>query len=162
MEGKSIESLEGSFKFLTFEEAEEFVIEDAPKAAKRPLTDARLKAAGVKLLSSKGPFGDALTLSCGKGFFLGQGNGVIPDDANGAKQLFSTEIEKNLPVQKLQSVAYGGKFPDNLQIQFKVFRQIKEQTATFKFANVALPSPESKPKFPGADGAQPPIGLPKP
>lgn len=146
MEGGSMDSMEGTFKYVTYGDAEEFVIAEAPKTAKRPLTDPGLKAAGVKLLMSKGPAGEQMTLSCGKGNFLGVAGASVENSTDGLVQFFAPELEKGQLVQKLYADA--GKFPDDLQIQVKVFRDVKEQTAKFKFTNLVMPTPESKPRPP--------------
>jgi len=154
-EGKSLEALEGTFKYVTFSDSEEFTIEEASKAAKRPLMDASLKAAGVKLLVSRGPVGEILTLSCGKGFFLGKATGVVPDAPNGLTHSFVPDTDKGQPVQKLNSIDQSGKFPETMQIQFKVFRETKEHTATFKFGKMPLPAFASKPSGASALPGQP-------
>ncbi len=159
----TIAALEGTFKIVTSDEAEEFTIDEAPKAAKRPLTEPGLKAAGVKLVKSSGLLGENLTLSCAKGFLLGKAKATNPDDANaaGVPMFFTPEIEKNQPVQKLNAFTQDQKFPEKLQIQVKVHKGVKEQTVTFKFADVPLPSPATKPKVPEG-GQQPPLGQPAP
>ena len=149
--GTAIASLEGTFKFLTSDESEEITIENAAKTALRPLTDPALKAAGVKLLYTKqsnlAP--ESLTLSCGKGFFLGKAGASNAGDpsASGLTIYFNPEVDKAQLVQKLHPFDQSGKFPEKLQVNFKLFRGVKEQSVTFKFADVPLPSPESKPKI---------------
>ncbi len=157
----TIGTLEGTFKILTSDDPEEFTIDEAPKAAKRPLTDPGLKAAGVKLVKSSSPLGENLTLSSAKGFFLGKAKATNPDDSNGLTMFFNPEMEKNQTVQKLTWFGPGDKFPEKLQVQFKVFKGVKEQTVSFKFADVPLPSPETKPKV-QEGGQQPPFGQPAP
>jgi zinc-ribbon domain len=154
----AITSLEGTFKYLTSEESEEFTIDDAPKTALRPLSDPKLKAAGVKLLYAK-PSGvgrESLTLVCGKTAFLGKAGATNPGDpnANGVTVYFNPEVEKNQFVQRLHPFDQSGKFPEKLQVKFKLFSNIKEHTVSFKFANVPLPRPDSMPK-PAVPG-QPP------
>lgn len=149
-DGKSLEALEGTFKYVTFSDSEEFAIEEASKAAKRPLMDPGLKAAGVKLLVSRGPLGETLTLSCGKGFFLGKATAVVPDAPNGLSHFFVPDVDKGQPVQKLNPIDQSGKFPETMQIQFKVYREAKEHTATFKFGKMPLPAFASQPT--GASG----------
>ena len=160
-----IASLEGTYKILTFDDAEEFTIEDAPKTAKRPLADPALKAAGVKLIWAKTDAGETLTLSCAKGFFLGSARSIDPADqsAVAVEVPFNPDIEKNQPVLKLLS-APSGKFSDALQVKFKVFRGVKEQAVSFKFANVQLPSAntEGNPSIGGPPGGKPPQMLKSP
>ena len=154
-DGKSLEAVEGTFKYVTFSDSEEFTIEEASKAAKRPLSDPGLKAAGVKLLVSRGPVGETLTLSCGKGFYLGKASGVIPDAPNGLTHFFLPDTDKGQPVQKLHPIDQSGKFPENMQIQFKVYREVKEHTATFKVGKMALPAFAAKPSELAAPPGQP-------
>ncbi len=143
---KAIAAIEGSFKILTADDSEEFTIAEAPKTAKRPLTDPGLKAAGVKLMKSNDLMGEALTLSCAKGFFLGQVKANNPE----SQELFANmsshpEFEKNQTVQKLTALGNNGKFAPQLNLQGKVFKGVKEKTVTFKFVDVALPTAETRP-----------------
>ena len=140
-----LDSLEGTLRLLSSEESEEFTIDEAPKLAKRPLTDPGLKAAGVKLLLSKSTFGEALTISCGKGFYMGKATAVdIADgEENPLTLAFTPDIEKSQPVQRLAS---SGKFAEKLQIRLKLHRKVNEQVVTFKFSNVPLPPPDQRPK----------------
>jgi hypothetical protein len=163
----TIGTLEGTFKILTSDDAEEFTIDEAPKTAKRPLTDPGLKAAGVKLIKSSDPLGETFTLSCAKGFFLGKAQAINPADPTGMTMMFNPETEKNQIVQKLQASGPDQKFPEMTQVKFKVFKGVKEQTVTFKFAGVPLPSADSKPKMQQAGqqpafGPQPPNAGPQP
>jgi hypothetical protein len=143
-----ITALSGTFKYLTAEKSDEFTIEEASKKALRPLADPELKAAGVKLLLTKGSNvgGETLTLSCGKGHFLGKAGISNPDDANGATQFFNSEIDKGQPVYRIQAFDQGGKFSEKSQVKFKLYRDVKEHTVSFRFENVPLPTPDSKPK----------------
>ena len=74
---------------------------------------------------------------------------------------FTAEVEKNQLVQKLTAFTQDQKFPEKLQVQVKVHKGAKEQSVTFKFADVPLPSPETKPKV-QEGGQQPPFGQPAP
>lgn len=143
-----ITALEGTFKYLTAEKSEEFTIDEAAKKALKPLADPELKAAGVKLLLTKGSNagGETLTLSCGKGHFLGKVGSSNADDANGVTQFFNAEIDKGQPVYRIQAFEQGGKFSDKLQVKFKLYRDVKEHTVSYRFENVPLPKPDSKPK----------------
>lgn len=143
-----ITALEGTFKYLTAEAAEEFTIEDAPKKALRPLAEPELKAAGVKLLLAKGSQlgGETLTLSCGKGHFLGKVGATNPDDAQGVTMFFNAETDKGQTVYRQTAFDQSGKFPEKLIVKFTLYRNVKEHTASFRFENVPLPTPDSKPK----------------
>jgi hypothetical protein len=150
-----VTAIEGTFKFLTAEETEEFTIEEAPKTAKRPLTDPGLKAAGMKLVKSNDVSGEVLTLSCGKGFFLGPF--TASDQAAGVELISHAEVEKNQTVQKLAS-GPNGKFSPELSLQGKVYKGVKEKTVTFKFGEVALPTAETRPVPPQDNLLQQPNG----
>lgn len=141
-------ALDGTFKYLTAEKSDEFTIDEAPKKAMKALADPELKAAGVKLLLTKGSNGggETLTLSCGKGHFLGKAGISDPADANGATQYFNSEIDKGQTVYRIQAFDQSGKFPEKMQVKFKLYRDVKEHTVTFRFENVPLPTPDSKPK----------------
>ena len=143
-----IVALEGTFKYLAFEKSDEFTIDEAPKKAMKALVDPELKAAGVKLLLTKGSNlgGETLTLSCGKGHFIGKAGMSDPDDANVATQLFNSEIDKGQTVYRIHAVDQGGKFSENLQVKFKLYRDVKEHSVSFGFEDVPLPTPDSKPK----------------
>ncbi len=143
-----ITALEGTFKYLTSEKSDEFTISEAPKKALKALADPELKAAGVKLLLAKGGGlgGETLTLSCGKGHFLGKVGMSNPDDANGVTQYFNSEIDKGQTVYRIQAFEQGGKFSEKMQVKFKLHRDVKEHTVSFRFENVPLPTPDSKPK----------------
>lgn len=145
-----ITALEGTFKYLTAEKSDEFTIDEAPKKALKALADPELKAAGVKLLLAKGSNlgGETLTLSCGKGHFLGKAGISDPDDANGVTQLFHSEIDKGQTVYRIQAFDQSGKFSEKSQVEFKLYRDVKEHTVSFRFENVPLPTPDSKPKSP--------------
>lgn len=143
-------ALEGTFKLLTFESARDFSITDAPKKALRALADPDLKAAGVKLLLNK-PIGggvESLTLSCGKAHFLGRATASGPQSAAGVTHIFMPDIDKGQPVFRLQAFDQGGKFAENTEVKFKLFRDVKEQTVSFRFENVPLPALDAKPKGP--------------
>ncbi len=137
---KKIDFLEGSFKILTSGDGKEFTIEDAPKRAKRPLTSSEFKTAELKLRRSlSGTFPETLSLWCGKDYFLGQVKGS-PGDV-----LSITEVDKEQTIQRIYSTEDDGSLPDDLQITFKLFSNVKEQEVTFRFENVPLPSVETKP-----------------
>jgi hypothetical protein len=136
-----IDILEGSFKFLTSADSKEFSIDEVPKKNKRPINDPEMKPFEVKW--HRGPSGvtpESLSLSCAKDHFLGK---VVGNPGNVASV---TEVENGQTVQRLYSNHEGGKFPDDFQIKFTVHPQVKEHTATFRFENVPLPAPESKPQ----------------
>ena len=143
-----ITALEGTFKYLTAEKSDEFTIAEVAKKALKPLADPELKAAGVKLLFTKGSNagGETLALSCGKGHFLGKTGISDPDDANGVTQFFHSEVDKGQTVYRIQASDQGGKFSEKLQVKFKLYRDVKEHTVSFRFENVPLPKPDSKPK----------------
>ncbi len=143
-----ITALEGTFKYLTSEKSDEFTIDEVAKKALKPLADPELKAAGVKLLLTKGSNvgGETLTLSCGKGHFLGKAGISDPDDANGVTQLFHSEVDKGQAVYRIQAFDQSGKFSEKLQVKFKLYRDVKEHTVSFRFENVPLPTADSKPK----------------
>ncbi|HEY4263127.1 MAG TPA: hypothetical protein VGM98_23395 [Schlesneria sp.] len=144
----SVTAVEGTFKLLTAEDVEEFMIEEAPKTAKRPLTDPSLKAAGMKLVKSNDQSGEVLTLSCGKGFFLGRF--TARNQAPGVELISRAELEKSQTVQKLD-LGMNAKFAPDLSLEGKVFKGVKENTVTFKFAEVALPDANSRPVPPPPD-----------
>ena len=143
-------ALEGTFKYLTAEKSDEFTIDEVAKKALKPLADPELKAAGVKLLLTKASNagGESLTLSCGKGHFLGKAGISDPDDTNGVTQLFHSEVDKGQTVYRIQASDQGGKFSEKLQVKFKLYRDVKEHTVSFRFENVPLPKSDSKPKSP--------------
>ena len=145
-----ITALEGTFQLLTFGAASDFTISDAPKKALRALADPDLKAAGVKLLLNKpllgGAGAESLTLSCGKAHFLGKATASSPGNAAGVTNVFLPEIDKGQTVLRLQGFDQGGKLSEKLEVKFKLFRDVKEQTVSFRFENVPLPTADSKPK----------------
>ena len=136
--GTKIDVLEGSFKYLTAENSQELTIENVPQTAKQPLKGADFKAGGVKLI--RGPRDvtpESLKLECGKDHFLGRVLGT-PDDVPSV-----TEVEKGLTIQRIYAKQPDGKFPDDFQIQFKLYSNVKEHTVTFRFENIPLPTPDS-------------------
>ena len=140
----ALEKLEGTFKVLTCDGREQYMIDDAVKTAKRPLNIPGLKGAGVKLSYPIG--GESLTVSWAPEYFLSQIRITAPADSigPGMKNRFDWELEKNKPQQKLYARSYpGGRIPDKLQLQFNVCRGVKEKTVAFKFSNIALPAPEA-------------------
>ena len=60
--------------------------------------------------------------------------------------VFLPEIDKGQTVLRLQGFDQGGKFSEKLEVKFKLFRDVKEQTVSFRFENVPLPTADSKPK----------------
>lgn len=142
-----LETVQGSFKLLTYEGSEDFTVKDVAKSAKRPLTDPALKAAGVKLIPTfRGAAIEELKLSCNDGFFLGTARASIPDDPKKDDPSFDPDrfsfhpmIEKNRNVQSFIPSA-AGTTGENLDVQFTVYRGVKERTVTFKFSGVPLPN----------------------
>lgn len=136
-----IDVLEGTFKILTSSESKEFSIEEVPKKIKRPLTDPDMKALEIKL--RRGPTGvlpETFSISCAKENLLGK---VVGNPGNISSV---TEVDKDQTIQRLVSTHEEGKFPDDFEIKFTVYPQVKEQTVTFRFENVPLPTPDSKPQ----------------
>jgi hypothetical protein len=136
-----IEVLEGSFKYLTTEKSQVMTIENAPQKALRPLSEPEFKAAGVKL--RRGPAAatpEILWLEFGKEHFLGQVRGEP------GELLSVTEVEKGKTIQKLVSSHEGGKFPEDFEISFNVYTNVKEHTVNFRFENIPLPVAELKPQ----------------
>lgn len=139
----AIESLDGTFKIVTASEYNEFTIENAPKTAKRMLTVPELKEAGVKLLLTKSETGgELLSLSCAKEFFLAA-HATDPDNPrpDGMVWKFAPAVDRNQSILRIEAA----KFPENLQVHLKLFRDIKELPVSFKFSNVPLPGKETKP-----------------
>lgn len=143
--GDKIAVLEGSFKFLTAETTEDLSVENVPTTAKQPLKGAEFKAGGVKLIRGpKDASPETLKLECAKDHFLGRVRGT-PGDVVG-----QTEVEKGATIQRIYAKQPDGKFPDDFKIEFKLYGKIKETTVTFRFENIPLPVPESKPAAPSA------------
>ena len=153
---KSLAVFEGSFKYLTSSGSEPITIENAVRTASRPLTQAALKAAGVNLRRSHSTVRpQSLTLWCDKHHFLGQVRGT-PGDL-----IAFTELEKEHTVQRLYSNHPGQTFPDELQLQFSLFSNVEEKMVRFRFENVPLPAPETKPAMGAATpGGAPQLGIP--
>ncbi|MBC8114689.1 MAG: hypothetical protein H7062_09955, partial [Candidatus Saccharimonas sp.] len=143
---EKIAALEGTFKYLTSEKSDEFTIDEVAKTALKPLADPELKSAGVKLLLKPGNPGETLTMWCGKGHFLSKVGISNPFDANGATRFFNLEVDKGQTVYRIQSLEQGGKFSEKLQVKFKLDREVKEHLVSFRFEDVPLPTPDSKPK----------------
>lgn len=161
---KQIATLEGTCKLLTSEGMEEFKIEEAPKVAKRPLTDPVLKAAGVKLLKTNDLKGEALTMSCAKGFSIGILEAVDEesDDPAGNTASSHTEIEKNQLVQKVvwQDPSKNNKLPAKLSLKGRIYKGVNEKMISFKFENIALPKREARPGQVQGNMPQQPTGMP--
>ena len=139
--GTKINVLEGSFKYLTFGNSQELSVENVPQTAKQPLKGADFKAGGVKLIRGpKDAVPESLKLECGKDHFLGKVKGT-PGDI-----ISMTEMEKGASIQRIYARPPENKFPDDFQISFKLHSSVKEHTVSFRFENVPLPSPESKPQ----------------
>ena len=135
-----IDVLEGSFKIMTAGKSQELTIENVPQKAKSPLHDPEFKAAGVKLLRSpKDVIPQSLKLQCDKGHYLGRVRGT-PGDV-----LSLTEVEKGVTIQRIYANQADGKFPDDFEIAFQLHTDLKEQTVSFRFENVPLPTAETKP-----------------
>ena len=66
-----------------------------------------------------------------------------------------TEVEKGGTIQRLYSNHADGKFPDEFEIGFKIYSNVKEQTVTFRLENVPLPSELSKPVVSQQQATQP-------
>ena len=138
-----IDVLEGSFKILTAGKSQELTIENVPQKAKSPLNDPEFKAAGVKLIrSAKDVFPQSLKLQCDKDHYLGRVRGT-PGDV-----LSLTEVEKGVTIQRIYANQADGKFPEEFEIAFQLHTELKEQTVTFRFENVPLPTAETKPALP--------------
>ncbi len=135
-----IDVLEGSFKILTAGKSQELTIENVPQRAKSPLNDPEFKAAGVKLIRGpKDAIPQSLKLQCDKDHYLGRVKGM-PGDV-----LSFTEVEKGVTIQRIYANQADGKFPDEFEITFELHTDLKEQTVTFRFENVPLPTAETKP-----------------
>ena len=138
-----IDVLEGSFKIMTAGKLQELTIENAPQKAKSPLNDPEFKAAGIKLIRSpKDVIPQRLKLQCDKDHYLGRVRGT-PGDV-----LSLTEVEKGVTIQRIYANQADGKFPDEFEIAFQLHTDLKEQTVTFRFENVPLPTAETKPGSP--------------
>ena len=61
-------------------------------------------------------------------------------------QLFHSEVDKGQTVYRIQAFDQSGKFSEKLHVKFKLYRDVKERTVSFRFENVPLPTPDSKPK----------------
>ena len=145
-----ISVLEGSFKYLTAESSKEFTIENVPQRAKTPLNEPEFKAAGLKLIRGpKDVVPQTLKLQSSKDFFLGRVEGT-PGDV-----MSVTEVEKGGTIQRLYSNHADGKFPDEFEIGFKIYSNVKEQTVTFRLENVPLPSEQTKPVVSQQQATQP-------
>ena len=158
---KTISAFEGSFKILTSEGSKDFVIEEAPRRAKRPLVGDEFKEGDLKLRLSHSSVQPAwMTLSCGKDFFIGQVKGT-PGDL-----LSISDIEAERPTQRLVSTEKDGKFPEEFQIAFQLHSNVKEQEIKFRFENLPVPSADTKPaltieaKGPAMSQQQPPTSPP--
>ena len=135
-----IDVLEGSFKIMTAGKSQELTIENVPQRAKTPLNDPEFKAGGVKLIRSpKDVIPQTLKLQCDKDHYLGRVRGT-PGDV-----LSLTEVEKGVTIQRVYANQADGKFPDEFEISFQLHTELKEQTVTFRFENVPLPTAETKP-----------------
>lgn len=138
--GDKIAVLEGSFKFLTAETSEDLTVENVPQTAKQPLKGAEFKAGGVKLIRGpKDASPETLKLECAKDHFLGRVRGTPGDIVS------QTEVEKGATIQRIYAKQPDGKFPEDFQIEFKLYGKIKEHTVTFRFENIPLPAADSKP-----------------
>jgi hypothetical protein len=141
-----IATLEGSFKYLTFEESNQLTINNVPQKAKRPLSDPEFKAAGIKLVrSQKDVVPESFKLECGKDYFLGRANAAW-DNWEGASM---PETEKGVTIQRLYAARpVDGKqpdvkFPSEFEMSFKVYSGIKEHTVNFRAENLTLPPPKA-------------------
>ena len=137
--GTKIKTLEGSFKYLTFEDSQELTVENVPQTAKSPLKGADFKAGGVKLI--RGPRNsvpETLKLECGKDHFLSRVRGT-PGDI-----LSLTEVEKGASIQRIYAKQPEGTFPDDFEIKFRLYSHVKEHTVTFRFEDVPLPKVDAK------------------
>ncbi len=135
-----IDVLEGSFKILTAGKSQELTIENVPQRAKTPLNDPEFKAGGVKLIRGpKDAIPQTLKLQCGEDFALGRVRGT-PGDV-----LSFTEVEKGATIQRIYANQPDGKFPEEFEIAFKLYSDLKEHKVTFRFENVPLPTAETKP-----------------
>jgi prepilin-type N-terminal cleavage/methylation domain-containing protein/prepilin-type processing-associated H-X9-DG protein len=137
----NIVAMEGSFKILTTSRTDEFIIEDAANAAKRPLVDPKLKEAGVKLVISPKP-PQSLTISCAKGYFVGAEISSAYINKGGWEKLRPT-VDKEQSVVKMDS---SSGLPADFRLRLKVSKVI-ESTVSFKAAKVPMPGPRPKPLF---------------
>ena len=125
---------------MTAGKLQELTIENAPQKAKSPLNDPEFKAAGIKLIRSpKDVIPQSLKLQCDKDHYLGRVRGT-PGDV-----LSLTEVEKGVTIQRIYANQADGKFPDDFQITFQLHSEQKEQTVSFRFENVPLPTADTKP-----------------
>lgn len=142
-----LKQIEGSFKLLTFEESSDFTLENVPKAAKRPLADPDLKAAGIRLVIKPKDGGETMSLSYGKGFFVGAAKVLFAGDPaplSPKNNLTYVTLKGQTGLNMDSGPLTGPKFPEDLQLEFKVYRGVKEQTVNFQFKDVSLPSPDAK------------------
>lgn len=151
-----LKQIEGSFKLLTFEESSDFTLENVPKVAKRPLSDPELKAAGIRLILKPKDGAEIMTLTYGKGFFVGAAKVSYAGDPAPVhpKNYLTYVTGRGQSVLSMDSkLLTGAKFPEDLQLEFRVYRGVKEQAVNFQFADVALPSADARQQTPPA-GAQ--------
>lgn len=135
-----IDVLEGSFKFLTAESVKDVTIENVPTRAKTPLNEPDFKAVGLKMIRSpKDVVPQTIKLQCGKEHFLSRVEGMPGDVVS------VTEVERGATIQRLYSNHAENKFPDEFEVVFKIYSNVKEETVTFRFENVPLPIELSRP-----------------
>ncbi|WP_397568296.1 zinc-ribbon domain-containing protein [Schlesneria sp. T3-172] len=145
-----IDVLEGSFKYLTADSTKEVTIENVPQRAKTPLTEPDFKAAGLKMIRSlKDVVPQTIKLQCGKDHFLSIVQGQPGDIVS------VTEVERGATIQRLYSRHPDGKFPEEFEVAFKLYENVKEQTVNFRFENVPLPEQSVR-----LDASQQAIGVP--
>lgn len=145
----SLAEIKGTLPLAMAEEFEDFSIAAAPKTAKKPLQDPRLKAASVKLIKSSAGAGETMTLSCAKDFAILAPILVDPADPNRPAISFLPDTEKTQAVLRATSEA---KFPEGLELKFRLAKGVQLVDVPFEFANLPLPAPATRPAAAPAPG----------
>ncbi|MGC3961511.1 MAG: hypothetical protein QM813_27380 [Verrucomicrobiota bacterium] len=148
--GTTLEALEGTFQMLVSKSSEEFSIPQVTRKATRPVTDPKLKSAGVTLKLGKEEFaGDQivnLTVGWNEGYFIRDatfdyGNG----DSETGRPLAGLHIEDGKQVLNFHAFQDGFSFSGRENLKFKLHSGVENRTVGFKFSKVPLPPLNTRP-----------------
>lgn len=148
-----LSKFEGDFKIRVADRIDEFTIEEVAKVVENPIGIPALDAAGVRFNWNREQEGryESVEMIVGDGYSAGRF--VVTDAGQPINDLFLNfqkfsnhrSAEGETVVRIIRNMHKP--LPERLRLRFSLFSNLREVVVPFRFANLALPSLESRPKI---------------